>query len=214
MKTQTRPARLHVQSRRWHHVGHILVSALPPTSTFWLFQAFLGDPPASPGLLGKSPVSPGLPGSPQPHQAFLGGLPNFPGAFLRAHGYGGHRQSDPWVTCNVLQLTPYNSVCLLKSQALVPLTPFPTLLQLSGCCGDGSSISQGSAGLKEIQGRRACHHTQIPASLFPQQLPPPLPFSLYFTFQTHCYILPLPGYFTCHGQSFPILHLFALLNQY
>lgn len=104
MKTQTRPARLHVQSRRQHHVGHILVSALPPTSTFWLFQAFLGDPQSPPGLLGEVPSLPRPSwGSPQPLQAFLGGLPNFPGSFLRAHGYGGHRQSDPWVIYSVLQ---------------------------------------------------------------------------------------------------------------
>lgn len=77
------------------------------TSSHLHFLALPGLPggsPASPGLLGEVPSLPRPSrGSPQPHQAFLGGLPNFPGAFLRAHGYGGHRQSDPWVTCNVLQ---------------------------------------------------------------------------------------------------------------
>lgn len=77
------------------------------TSSHLRFLALPGLPggsPVSPGLLGEVPSLPRPSwGSPQPRQAFLEGLPNFPGSFLRAQGYGGHRQSDPWVTYSVLQ---------------------------------------------------------------------------------------------------------------
>ena len=77
------------------------------TSSHLRFLALPGLPggsPVSPGLLGEVPSLPRPSwGSPQPRQAFLEELPNFPGSFLRAQGYGGHRQSDPWVTYCVLQ---------------------------------------------------------------------------------------------------------------
>ena len=189
------------------------------TSSYLHFLALPGLPggsPVSPGLLGEVPSLPRPSwGSPQPLQAFLGGLPNFPGSFLRAHGYGGHRQSDPWVIYSVLQT---HSLQLSVSAEI----PGP---------GPSNSISHFAPTFWVLwwwikRQPRVCRSERDPRGTglvtilrsqhlcFPNSSLPPLLFNLYFTFQTHCYILPLPGY-AYHGQSFPIiLHLFALLNQY
>lgn len=102
----------------YQHVLSPLLSGFP--------MAFLGGVPSFlVAFLGESPASPGLPG----------GVPSFPGALLGAHGNGGHGQSDPRVTYNMLQRNAR------PCKALGSLTPFPALLQLSGSCGDKRRVS-------------------------------------------------------------------------
>ena len=83
------------------------------TSSHLRFLALPGLPggsPVSPGLLGEVPSLPRPSwGSPQPRQAFLEGLPNFPGSFLRAQGYGG-RSLIPGSHTVSCKLTPHSSV--------------------------------------------------------------------------------------------------------
>ena len=194
-------------SRGWRHrydlPGFTSSHAGGITWAISWYQHFLPPPlSGSSGLPGGSPVSPGLLGevpslprpswgSPQPRQAFLEGLPNFPGSFLRAQGYGGRRQSDPWVTYCVLQTH--------SLQLCVCWNPRPWALQLhfplfSSCLG-AVVMDQASAEVLQVWKRckrhRACHHPQIPASLFPpNSSPPPLPFNRFYLPNPLLYIAP------------------------